>query len=521
MSGASALDCPFDPVVNFYACKSQPGVYGTLGVPAAANTPAGGSGFSSWTDKDGNFWLFGGQTSDVTGQMDGFYQGEINEIWAFNPSLNAWAWMGGDYATSNCYWFVSVFVVPFCNGPQGVNGSLGIAAIGNTPSSRTGAVTWTDKNGALWLFSGQVAVNSSGESNDLWRFQPSLSTLPAAATPIFSLQPGTYIGAVPITIANGMPKASIHYTTDGTAPTASSTLYSGVINLSASASIQAIATAPGYRSSAIASSAYTIVSPPEKPTFSVASGTYTTVQTVAISDSTPGATIFYTTDGTPVNGNSPVYSAPVTVSSSETIQASAAIPGSGNVVFNGITFPGGGVRVSSVASASYVINLPAAAGDFGLTASPASLTLKTGQSGSASIIVTPLNGFNAEVKFGCSGLPAGASCSFSPATVTPATGPASTTLTVRTSAAALLRANGSRFGGLIPAFAFCWFCWKKGRRFNWLAVMGFASAGLYVLTACGGGSSLASSPPPVVATITVTASSGVLTHTTTLTLTIE
>ena len=34
------------------------------------------------------------------------------------------------------------------------------------------------------------------------------------------------------------------------------------------------------------------------PTFSVPAGTYSSTQTVAISDATSGATIYYTTDGT-------------------------------------------------------------------------------------------------------------------------------------------------------------------------------------------------------------------------------
>jgi len=38
----------------------QPGVYGTLGTPAAGNFPGGRNGAASWTDSSGNLWLFGG-----------------------------------------------------------------------------------------------------------------------------------------------------------------------------------------------------------------------------------------------------------------------------------------------------------------------------------------------------------------------------------------------------------------------------------------------------------------------------
>jgi hypothetical protein len=63
------------------------------------------------------------------------------------------------------------------------------------------------------------------------------------------------------------------------------------------------------------------------PTFSVAGGTYTTPQTVTISDATSGATIYYTTNGTTPTTSSPVYTGPITVSSTETIQAIATAPG--------------------------------------------------------------------------------------------------------------------------------------------------------------------------------------------------
>jgi len=47
---------------------AQPGVYGTLGTPAAGNIPGGREEASSWTDSSGNRWLFGGYGADVKGQ---------------------------------------------------------------------------------------------------------------------------------------------------------------------------------------------------------------------------------------------------------------------------------------------------------------------------------------------------------------------------------------------------------------------------------------------------------------------
>jgi len=57
------------------------------------------------------------------------------------------------------------------------------------------------------------------------------------------------------------------------------------------------------------------------PTFSPVAGTYTSAQSVAISDSTSGATLHYTTDGSTPTASSTTYSTPVTVSVSETVKA--------------------------------------------------------------------------------------------------------------------------------------------------------------------------------------------------------
>jgi hypothetical protein len=63
------------------------------------------------------------------------------------------------------------------------------------------------------------------------------------------------------------------------------------------------------------------------PVFSPKAGTYTTPQTVAISDALAAATIYYTTDGTTPTTSSPVYSGLITVSSTETLKARAMATG--------------------------------------------------------------------------------------------------------------------------------------------------------------------------------------------------
>jgi sugar lactone lactonase YvrE len=59
------------------------------------------------------------------------------------------------------------------------------------------------------------------------------------------------------------------------------------------------------------------------PAFSVPAGTYATPQIVTITDTTPGAAIYYTTDGSAPSLASTAYTGPITVSSTETISAIA------------------------------------------------------------------------------------------------------------------------------------------------------------------------------------------------------
>jgi hypothetical protein len=70
------------------------------------------------------------------------------------------------------------------------------------------------------------------------------------------------------------------------------------------------------------------------PIFSPSPGTYATAQTVTISDATPGAVIHYTTNGTTPTASSPTYTAPINVSSTETLQAIAVLEASAGTAAN-------------------------------------------------------------------------------------------------------------------------------------------------------------------------------------------
>lgn len=93
------------------------------------------------------------------------------------------------------------------------------------------------------------------------------------------------------------------------------------------------------------------------PVFSPSAGAYSSTQSVAISSSTAGATIYYTTDGTTPTTSSSVYSSPVSVSSAKTIKAigvksgmtsSAVASAAYTIIFADTTLPS--ITISSPAS---------------------------------------------------------------------------------------------------------------------------------------------------------------------------
>jgi glucosylceramidase len=94
----------------------------------------------------------------------------------------------------------------------------------------------------------------------------------AAATPAFFPMPGSYsqtTAGQTVTLTDGTSGATIYYTTDGSTPTTSSTIYTNPITITATTTIKAIATASGFSASAVASASYTLVPPGTGPTVAV------------------------------------------------------------------------------------------------------------------------------------------------------------------------------------------------------------------------------------------------------------
>jgi outer membrane protein OmpA-like peptidoglycan-associated protein len=82
-----------------------------------------------------------------------------------------------------------------------------------------------------------------------------------AAAPTFSPEPGSYTATQRVTLSSSTPGAVIHYTTDDSAPTESSPVYSGPITVDKNTTVKAIAVAPDAPASKAASGDYAVTRP--------------------------------------------------------------------------------------------------------------------------------------------------------------------------------------------------------------------------------------------------------------------
>ncbi|MGB6689429.1 MAG: chitobiase/beta-hexosaminidase C-terminal domain-containing protein [Terracidiphilus sp.] len=347
-------------------------VYGTVGVPGGkVGTRAGAA---SWIDKSGDLWLFGGTLAEAG-------EGDIDDLWEFNPGPATWTWWGGDNSSyeinipgarenatgwtdssGNLWLFGGTFPSaaycgascdvayqdydydlwqynPSSNTWTQVSGSNSLVCTVDTancsyipgsygtfghPGGRSGMASWTDALGRFWIYGGD-GVDSNGKAgllSDLWLSGP------PAPTPVFSLKAGTYTGIQSVSISDAAAGAKIYYTTDGTKPTSSSALYTTPVVLNRSLeTLQAVAVAPEFGPSLVASSNFSLALPVSvKPEISPAPGVYKGRIKVTITSSMPDSTIYYALNSTPTISSTP-YTGPITISRTETVEAVALAPG--------------------------------------------------------------------------------------------------------------------------------------------------------------------------------------------------
>ena len=145
------------------------GAYGTLGVPSATNIPGGRMSAASWSDNNGNLFIFGGLGVPATAGV-----GDLNDLFSYNINNNQWTWLKGSTAA----------------GQNGVYGTLGVSSFASVPGGRHYNTFWKRSNTEFWLLGGQGYAASTGPDNmeDLWKLVPSCQpqTLSTSQTSVCS-----------------------------------------------------------------------------------------------------------------------------------------------------------------------------------------------------------------------------------------------------------------------------------------------------------------------------------------------
>lgn len=125
-------------------------------------------------------------------------------------------------------------------------------------NASTGVISLTPSHTETSVFVVQVTDATGASDQKTFTLVTAGSGATAAATPTFSPVAGTYAVSQSVTITCTTASSSIFYTTNGSTPSTSSTPYTGPVSISATGTLQAIATASGFSQSAVGSAAYTI-----------------------------------------------------------------------------------------------------------------------------------------------------------------------------------------------------------------------------------------------------------------------
>jgi uncharacterized protein (TIGR03118 family) len=186
---------------------------------------------------------------------------------------------------------------------------------------------------------------------------------------------------------------------------------------------------------------------------------------------------------------------------------------------------------SLASSDSATVNITVAEKDFSLGVAPPTATVVAGQSTQFMLTVTPAGGFGENVSFTCSPTN-GITCIFSPAMVTPANEAVGTRLTVITSAGVpqygLLISHPVGPWAPLAALALFGFVFWRGGKFRTVraslttvtATLAIVALG-FTISGCGGGYSSAKRADRGTTLIKITAQAGTISHTTTVSVTVQ
>ena len=200
---------------------------------------------TAWSFNAGNSGLL--STSPTSTSANSFSFSTPAPVISANGNTNGILWIldNSSYGSSCCQ---ILYAYDATNLGKMLYNSNQAAGKRDVPGGAVKTAAPTVANGKVYVGS-KAAVSAFGL----------ISTTPTVATPTFQPAPGSYATPVTVILSDTTPSATVHCTTDGSAPASSSPVCSSV-TISASTQLQAIAVAAGYNNSPVASGSYNIVS---------------------------------------------------------------------------------------------------------------------------------------------------------------------------------------------------------------------------------------------------------------------
>jgi uncharacterized protein (TIGR03118 family) len=191
-----------------------------------------------------------------------------------------------------------------------------------------------------------------------------------------------------------------------------------------------------------------------------------------------------------------------TVGSANTLYLTAGLAGGTSGLFSSIT-----------------VNASGAHPDFSVTASPPTVTVAAGQPANFSITAAPMANFRGAFSFSCNA-PANVTCSIGSQSIDALTGSATVAVTATTSSAP--RAT-SALALMLPSVLFLGLGFRKRRRSisAFLLAFGFLALTVVGVTGCSSYNGAQMSPQPTTQSLSITVTSGAVSHTTMLTLQVQ
>ncbi|GHO69983.1 hypothetical protein KSC_088750 [Ktedonobacter sp. SOSP1-52] len=266
---------------------------------------------------------------------------EVQEYWKINSMGHAWSGgsSSGSYTDPQGPSATQAMYTFFMNHPQGQAPTVSVSPAGGTyngsvqvtlTASPTSATIYYTTNGSTpttssTTYSGPLTFTQTTTLKAIAVASGRTSTVATqtytinATGPTITASPSgsTFGGPVSVSLSSNESNTTIHYTTDGSTPTASSATYSAPLRLTQTTTLKYFGVDASNNTSTVQSQVYTITA--IQVTASPPAGTYSGPQSVVLSLNMPG-TIYYTSDGSTPTTSSTQYSGPIKVTSSETLK---------------------------------------------------------------------------------------------------------------------------------------------------------------------------------------------------------